>query len=474
MQLLAWVTSILLFVEFFDTTILYVCSVPIANEFGVTATAITQPVMSYIVGTCLFIPIISWLVRQVDRYKLIHLSIIVFALSSLLCAVSRSLFFFSLARFVQGAAISIASSVLIITLIAVYRKTNLLKLMAMINILALVGAGVGPLMGAVFANYLTWRIAFLINLPVCLFSSIILYAYSQVDDVCIRNKYEYSSFDFIGYVLLAGFLLCGSFGFDRLSSRISLSNMVYPIVGLLLLAVYIAYWHKSKKSVLLPLKAFSDNNFIYGFFVNVVVRLAVSGFPIMMGIYLQQGVGLSVIQAGIYLSIIAIASIAAKFGSAWISNIGMHRSITICSMLAAVIILMMRNIEVWISWRLLWLPFACYGFVVSMLYTAMNSVCFVSVNRDFLPDASNIITIMQQFCIGLGVAFAVGGYQYFSSQAFGSMSANATTNYMLYGYHAINYLLAFCMLSAAIFSFVINARYYSANDNNYKSLPALE
>lgn len=474
MQLLAWVTSILLFVEFFDTTILYVCSVPIANEFGVTATNITQPVLSYIIGTCLFIPMISWLIKRIDRYTIIHLSIITFALSSLICGVSQSLLIFSLARFAQGAAISVASSVLIMMLIETYRQTSLVRLMAMINILALVGAGLGPLMGAVFTNYLTWRIAFLINLPVCLFSAILLYAYSRLNGACIQEKSQYIPFDLIGYVLLAGFLLCSSFGLEWLSQHIDSMSILYLIVAISFLAAYIIHWLRSTQSALLSLKAFSDINFVYGFSINLIVRLAASGFPMLMGIYLQQGVGLSVIQTGMYLSIIALASIAAKCCSKWISHIGIHRSITLCSVLAAITMLMMQDINLWISWRLLWVPFACYGLIVSMLYTAMNAVCFVSIHRELIPDASNIVTIMQQFCIGLGVALAVGGYQYFTNRVSTGMLFNKVSNQMLHAYHVINMFLAICMLSAACFSFVISARYHLKKLTNYHPVPVME
>ncbi len=52
---------------------------------------------------------------------------------------------------------------------------------------------------------------------------------------------------------------------------------------------------------------------------------------------------------------------------------------------------------------------------MSLLYTSMNSVMFLTLQNNEMSNASNIGSIIQQFSIGLGVVIAVGGFKLLSS-----------------------------------------------------------
>ncbi|EKD46066.1 MAG: hypothetical protein ACD_69C00031G0004, partial [uncultured bacterium] len=66
---LSWIAALILFIELLDTTILSSCLVPVAASFHVHSARMSLPILAYIVGTCIFIPIAAWLS---NRYNKIH------------------------------------------------------------------------------------------------------------------------------------------------------------------------------------------------------------------------------------------------------------------------------------------------------------------------------------------------------------------------------------------------------------------
>src|SRR4029079_930211 len=166
-KILIGIASIVLFIELMDTTILYACAIPVAKDFGVDTSKISFAIFSYLIGTCICIPLVSYLAKKFNRIKIIILCLFMFSLFSLFCGISSNLYMFSIFRFFQGIAISIGSAMTILTLLASCESDEIVQAMASINIPALAGTAIGPFVGALFSYYISWRIAFIINVPIC-------------------------------------------------------------------------------------------------------------------------------------------------------------------------------------------------------------------------------------------------------------------------------------------------------------------
>ena len=449
-KVLIWTASIILFIELLDTTILYACFVPIADDFGISSSRMSLPVLSYIVGTCIFIPMVSWISNRFNKINIIINTLVAFSIFSLLCSISKDLYIFSIFRFLQGAAISIAGSMTIIILLSVCKSEEIVKTMGTINIPALLGTGIGPLVGAIFSYYLSWRIAFFINFPVCVVIALSLIRLRSDPMFCSKPELTIKKFDCLGFMLISVFLIMTSIGFEQLSSAINPINLFLILSGIIFGVVYVIIWrqrlYSKQNSSILDLSVFRNTDFLFGTIVNIIARSAMCGVPVLLSIIIQQLYGFSVIKAGFYLAIIAVAGIIAKFLSSFIKTIGVHQTIAISSILTSLSIASLSLHEFWISNGCLWIPCFLLGFTMSLLYTSMNSVMYLTLKKSEISNASNIGSIIQQFGIGAGVVAAVGGFQFLASLDSISFQIGGIQTHMANAFQMICYLLAVLMM----------------------------
>ncbi len=412
---LTWMTSIIFFIELLDTTLLYSCAVPVADDFKITPVRMSLPIISYIIGTCIFIPLSAWLSNKYNRINSIIILLIAFSLFSIACSMSPEIYIFSLFRFFQGVTISICAAIAIITLLSICANNEIVTTMGTINILALVGTAIGPFIGALFSHYISWRIAFVMNLPVCLL--IVKLLMPLRSSAYFSHPFSENNLDGWGFIFISTFLIMISIGLEQVSHTLNTTSFLIIAIGTLFGIAYVALWQTrqqsllSKKNSILELHAFKNKDFLFGTLINIIARSAMCGLPLLMSITLQQLYHFSVITAGLYLAIIASAAIIAKFMSPFINQFGVRKSVILFVMLSAISIMLLSPLDFLLTKHLLWIACVLFGFATSLLYTAMNSVMYLTIKNNEIPNASNIGIIIQQFAIGLGVVISVGGLQ---------------------------------------------------------------
>jgi len=413
-KILIFLTSLILFIELLDATILYSCLVPVAHDFGITLTRMTLPILSYVVGTCLLIPAVSWLSSRWDPWNIVVTALIIFTITSVLCGMSHTVFYFSIYRFLQGISISICSATITIILLSVCSSDEIVNAMGLINIPALFGTAIGPLCGAALSYYLSWRFAFFINVPIGI---LLIFILSDLKSKAQFNKVQSERFDYKGFFLVSLFLILFSIGIDGISSAENAIFFIVAIAGIIFGIFYVLLWMNRqseneivKVNSILNLSVFKNSDFKLGAIVNMISRASMCGIPILLGIILQQAFSFSIIKTSVYFAIIAVSGILAKLLSPFISRIGVRRVIVLSVCFTASAIVFLSALSFWIKNGNLWLICAFFGFSMSLLYTAMNSVVYLSLDSDEVSNASNIVSIIQQFSIGLGVVFAVGGF----------------------------------------------------------------
>ncbi|EKD54934.1 MAG: major facilitator transporter [uncultured bacterium] len=452
------VTSIVFFIELLDTTILYACAIPITHDFKIGAAKISLPIISYLMGTYILIPLSAWLSHRYNRIKIIISLLAAFSLFSIFCGLSSELYIFSACRFLQGITISLCSTIALITLLSVCTQKEMVPLMGSINILALFGTAIGPFLGAFFSYYMSWRIAFMINFPICFLMVISL---MSLKSLSFQPSAYQAKLDWLGLSLISLSLVIMSIGLQQLNTTVTLSCLLI-LSGVTLSTAYLLIWQTRqkkgiphKKESILELHVFKNPDFLFGILINIIARSAMCGLPILINILLQKLYHFSVIKAGGYLAVIASAAITAKLASSFINQWSVHKSIIFFTGFAALSIAALSPLEWLVRTGFLWTACFLFGLTTSLVYTVMNAALYITLPRTEIANASNIGTIIQQFSIGLGIAIAVGGLALFQS----SHGITGTEEYqktILIFYHRICDFLAFLMLLNTIISIYFN------------------
>ncbi|MFD8993549.1 MFS transporter, partial [Streptomyces abikoensis] len=155
-----------LFVASLDQTIVTTALPSISGELHGTATDVSWVATAYLLTGAVTTLVFGKLGDMYGRKKIFQLSLAVFLCGSLLCATADSVSYLALCRALQGiGGGSITSLVLAITgdLAAPRQRARHQSLLGVVAALALVA---GPLLGGAFADGLSWRWIFYVNVPI--------------------------------------------------------------------------------------------------------------------------------------------------------------------------------------------------------------------------------------------------------------------------------------------------------------------
>lgn len=280
----------------------------IQGEFG---TSMLEGVMistSYLVAEIIMIPLAAWLAQVFGLKKLLFISIIGFLFFSLVCGFSTNLSIMIMGRLGQGMAggimIPLSQSILRTQL----PKEQLSISMTIFGSILLLGPLIGPYIGGVITEIISWKYAFFINIPIC----IILLFFIEISlDEKIQEEKALNSIDWLGVIgiilFLGGLISFLSIGkilqwFD--SSLIFLLFLIFNI-GLILIILSQVY----SRTPVLNLKLFSNINFliinIVGFFMGLILYCITYLLPQFLDIIPKN----SPIQIGTLLLYSAIPSL---------------------------------------------------------------------------------------------------------------------------------------------------------------------
>jgi MFS transporter, DHA2 family, multidrug resistance protein len=195
------------FMEVLDTTIANVALRHIAGGLSAAVTDGEWVITSYLAANAIILPISGWLSIRLGRRNYFLLSILVFTLASAFCGIATSLNQLIGARILQGLAGGGLQPSSQGVLLDAFPKEKQGAAQTVFGIAALLAPVVGPTLGGFITDNYGWRWVFYINLPVGIFSLVMVnalvfdppYLDAQTADARRQNR----PFDTIGLCLLA-------------------------------------------------------------------------------------------------------------------------------------------------------------------------------------------------------------------------------------------------------------------------------
>jgi predicted MFS family arabinose efflux permease len=248
--------------------------------------------------------------------------------------------------------------------------------------------------------YLSWRWIFFVNVPFGLVA--IWLALRLMPDY----RGERRPLDVPGFLLLAGAMGGLSWAFERASEGLSL--LPFAVAGAAL-ALFAAYRRHSRRSAapILDLGLMRIASFRIAFTSGFATRLGVGGVYFLLTLLLQVGFGYSAIVAGLLQMPQAIAMIAMRFFvGGIIRQFGYRRVLLLNTALAGLLIVLFATLSATTPVWLICVQVFVYGFVMSLQYSAMNTLGFLDLAQSQASMGSSITSAVQNLSLSLGIAFA--------------------------------------------------------------------
>ncbi|MDQ7094681.1 MDR family MFS transporter [Desulfosporosinus sp. PR] len=286
------------FPSMLDATIVNIAVNDLAKLFSTTFAVMQWVVTGYTLALGIAVPFSGWLIQKFDGKKVFMNALGLFLLSSLLSGLAWNIQSLIAFRVLQGFASGLLIPTLTTMIVQLAGPSNLGRLMSIVGIPVVFGPIVGPIIGGLILQHLSWHWLFFVNLPLGIIA-LLLMQWKLPKFAATNTK---AKMDWLGVLLLA--LISGMFIFgvtEIKGSGNQITGILSLAIGALSLLAYVFYAWKRKERALIPLNLFGSKNFSAAFIALFLAGFATNGPMLLFPMFFQNVRGLNVITSALWL-----------------------------------------------------------------------------------------------------------------------------------------------------------------------------
>jgi EmrB/QacA subfamily drug resistance transporter len=357
----------------------------------------------YLLAICSFILVYGRLGDMLGYKKIFLTGLACFAGASFLCGLSQSIWMLIAFRAIQGLTVAMQMALGLAIVTSAFPPSERGKAIGIYATAIALGLMLGPVLGGVIAQYLSWRFVFIINVPIAIIA--LLWGYRVIPS---GKRKPGQQLDFIGavlaFVFLFSILLYANRGrswgwFSSLGITLLLSAVVFGWL----------FFHMERKATqpMLNLSIFKNRRFSFACLSSFLNFMALYTTVFLTPWYLADALHRDVFTVGMVMMAFAMltffigplsGSLSDRIGSRGLAFGGMFIH-------AGGLVLLGRlgpfasNLDV--AWRL-----AVCGLGAGMFQSPINSAVMGSAPKQFRGIASSILAVMRNTGMAFGIAVA--------------------------------------------------------------------
>ena len=155
-----------LFIQIIDGTIVNIAIPTLADEFGVESTDVDWAIIGFYLGLAVVIPAAGWMGDRFGVKKVFLAALGGFVLASVLCGSAQSLDQLIVFRIVQGLFAGMITPIGSAMLYRAFPLAERAKAATAVITVTVIAPAIGPVLGGVLIETLSWRWIFYVNIPI--------------------------------------------------------------------------------------------------------------------------------------------------------------------------------------------------------------------------------------------------------------------------------------------------------------------
>jgi MFS transporter, DHA2 family, multidrug resistance protein len=397
--------SLATFMNVLDTSIANVSIPAIAGDLGVSPDQGTWVITSFGVANAISLPLTGWLTQRFGQVRLFTASILLFVLSSFLCALAPTLGLLILFRVIQGAVAGPMIPLSQSLLLSSYKKERAGTALAMWSITTLVAPVAGPLLGGWITDNISWPWIFYINIPVGIAAAAVTWMiYRPRETATVRLP-----IDGVGLGLLVIWVGALQVMLDRgkdldwfESPQIAILAVVV-VVGFVLFLV----WELTERHPVVDLRLFQRRNFWTSTVAMSVAYGTFFGNLVLLPLWLQQYMGYTATMAGMVLAPVGLLAILlSPLVGRNITKVDPRVFATVSFAIFAVVLYMRSQFNTDADFRTLMVPTIVQGAAVAVFFIPLVSLSLSGLSPDRIPAASGLFNFARITAGSFGTSIA--------------------------------------------------------------------
>ena len=337
---------------------------------------LTWVVTAYLLSSTVSTPLWGKLGDQYGRKFFFQVAIVLFLIGSALSGLSHSMTELIVFRFLQGfggGGLMVGAQTIVGDVVSPRERGRYMGLfMAMFGVTTVIG----PLIGGLFVEYLSWRWIFYINLPIGIVALVVTAAVLPGSLKRARRVIDYQGTIYLG--LGASFLvLFTSLGGTSLAWS-SPAEIAMALGGVVLIGLFVWAERRAVDPVM-PLKLFANKVFVMASAIGFVIGFAMFGGMTFLPLFFQIVKGVTPTASGVRLFPMMLGVLITSIGSGQlVSRIGRYKVFPIVGTgMTTVGLILMAQIGVstgpWLTAFYMFVFGAGLGMVMGVLILAVQN-----------------------------------------------------------------------------------------------------
>lgn len=419
-----------------DATVVNVALPAIGKDLNADVAGLEWVITGYMLTLASLILLGGGLGDRYGRRRIFLIGVGWFTVASVLCGLAPNLGTLIAARLLQGIGGALLTPASLAILEASFVPTDRARAIGAWSGLGGVATALGPFAGGWLISAVSWRLVFLLNVPLAV---IVVIAARHIPETLDPTSAHH--LDILGTVV-------GTAGLAGLTFGLIERELVPGVVGLLLLVVFVLV-ERSSRDPLVPVGIFRSRQFTAANLFTVTVYAALSVNFFLLAVELQQALGYSPTGAGAALLPITFVmlGLSARAG-ALASRIGPRMPMTIGPLLVTAGLLLMTRIEPGTDYITDVLPAVLVmGFGLSLTVAPLTATVLAAASDEHAGIASGINNAVARVAGLLAIA-TIPGVAGITGNAY--LDPNALTD----GFHKAMVIAAVLTTAGAVIAFV--------------------
>lgn len=288
-----------------DVSIVTVSLPKMAEEFDVTMAHSSWIIFAYVLGIAAFLLPMGKMAKNGRVRKFMLLGTALFGISSFVCGISQSFEMLVGCRLIQGISAAMMSSVLpsmVVRMLPVDRKGLGLSIMGTGSAIA---ALLGPVLGGLITDLLSWNWLFFINIPVCIIIMALSVRRIPADDPVDKSRDPTMTGGISAMVVVVSLLVAmEDLGDAGTNVYIRIGCLILGLAGL---AVLVWSIRKDTRRAVIAPKMILNKEYILVGVAFLLCTMVVSGSRYVLPYVMQDHWGLTPSECGIFLAVPSVA-----------------------------------------------------------------------------------------------------------------------------------------------------------------------
>src|SRR4249920_3382507 len=394
-----------MFVLVVDTSIMNVSISAVVADLGTTVSAIQSAIAIEALVSAAFILIGSKIGDLFGRKRAYVLGLLAYAIGALSMALADSVTAIILFWAIIG---GLGASLLLPAMQSLIHGNFEGKAQkatyALVGAAAAIAAAVGPLIGGFITTFLSYRVAFLLEVVVI---AIVLLGSRLVRDVPYTGPRQVDLVGSVLSVLGMGGLVLGILAWQEGGEAVGLL-LAIGAISLAALAYWLVRRKREGKPTLIDPDLFTSKLFRLGISGQMLQNIALGGAMITIPIYLQMVLEYNALQAGLSLAPLSLS----MFGTAILAGrrSGNRRPSSIIRagfglLLIGMVVLVPIVPRADAGWYLA-IPLVIAGIGLGLLVSQLNNYTLAPVVEERVSEAAGVNSAAGSFGLSFGLAFA--------------------------------------------------------------------